>query len=180
METITYGRRAGSHAGQDADANRNGALVAEAAVRDADARIRGIFGRSGGERPWQVREELATSMYDDAGVFRTDERLRRCLAAVGDLRERGGNVVVDDTGDRFNTDLVSVLELESLLEMADCLVSGGLARQESRGAHTRLDHPERDDEKWMRHTLAWCDGGKVRLDYKPVTVTRFEPMVRSY
>jgi succinate dehydrogenase/fumarate reductase flavoprotein subunit len=136
METITYGRRAGSHAGQDADANRNGALVAEAAVRDADARIRGIFGRSGGERPWQVREALATSMYDDAGVFRTDERLRRCLAAVGDLR--------------------------------------------ARGAHTRLDHPERDDEKWMKHTLAWCDGGKVRLDYKPVTVTRFEPMVRSY
>jgi succinate dehydrogenase / fumarate reductase flavoprotein subunit len=180
METITYGRRAGSHAGQDADANRNGALVAEAAVRDADARIRGIFGRSGGERPWQVREALATSMYDDAGVFRTDERLRRCLAAVGDLRERGGNVVVDDTGDRFNTDLISVLELESMLEMADCLVSGGLARQESRGAHTRLDHPERDDEKWMKHTLAWCDGGKVRLDYKPVTVTRFEPMVRSY
>ena len=67
-----------------------------------------------------------------------------------------------------------------MLEMADCLVTGALARQESRGAHTRLDHPERDDERWMRHTLAWCDGGAVRLDYKPVTVTRFQPMARSY
>jgi succinate dehydrogenase flavoprotein subunit len=180
METITFGRRAGLHAGDDAVANRNGGLVPASALRDADARIRAIFGRSGGERPWQVREELATSMYDDAGVFRTSERLERCLAKVGELRERGREVVVDDTGDRFNTDLVSVLELESMLEMADCLVTGGLARTESRGAHTRLDHPERDDEHWMKHTLTWNDGGTVRLDYKPVTVTRFEPMVRSY
>jgi succinate dehydrogenase / fumarate reductase flavoprotein subunit len=180
METITFGRRAGLHAGDDAVANRNGGLVPAAALRDADLRIRAIFGRSGGERPWQVREQLATSMYDDAGVFRTSERLERCLAKVGELRERGREVVVDDTGDRFNTDLVSVLELESMLEMADCLVTGGLARTESRGAHTRLDHPERDDEHWMKHTLTWNDGGTVRLDYKPVTVTRFEPMVRSY
>ena len=80
METITYGRRAGSHAGQDADANRNGALVAEAAVRDADARIRGIFGRSGGERPWQVREELATSR-----IWRSSSmssRRSRCRAST--------------------------------------------------------------------------------------------------
>jgi succinate dehydrogenase / fumarate reductase flavoprotein subunit len=180
METITYGRRAGSHAGLDSLEDHNGALVPESTVRDADARIRAIYGRAGGQRPWQVREELATVMYDDAGVFRTSERLERCLTAIGDLRERGRDVVVDDTGDRFNTDLVSVLELESMLEMADCLATGALARRESRGAHTRLDHPERDDEQWMKHTLAWCDVGKVRLDYKPVTVTRFEPMVRSY
>ena len=180
METVTYGRRAGLHAGDEALANRNGALVSESAVRDADARVRAIYGRSGGQRPWEVREELATSMYDDAGVFRNSERLERCLAKVGELRERGRNVVVDDTGDRFNTDLVSVFELESMLEMADCLVTGALARTESRGAHNRLDHPERDDERWMRHSLTWNDGGDVRLDYKPVTVTRFQPMVRSY
>ena len=180
METITFGRRAGSHAAADAIENRNGALVAESQVRDSAAQIKAIFAREGGQRPWEVREEMSTVMYDDAGIFRTQERLERCLTAIGDLRERGREVVVDDTGDRFNTDLVSVLELESMLEMADCLVTGALARQESRGAHTRLDHPERDDAKWMKHTLAWCDGGKVRLDYKPVTVTRFEPMVRSY
>src|SRR3954463_1611890 len=164
METVTFGRRAGLHAGDEALANRNGALVSESAVRDADARVRAIYGRSGGQRPWEVREELATSMYDDAGVFRNSERLERCLAKVGELRERGRNVVVDDTGDRFNTDLVSVFELESMLEMADCLVTGALARTESRGAHNRLDHPERDDERWMRHTLTGNDGGDVRLD----------------
>jgi succinate dehydrogenase / fumarate reductase, flavoprotein subunit len=180
METITYGRRAGLHAGDDAAANRNGGLVPESAVRDADARIRAIFGRSGGQRPWEVREELATVMYDDAGVFRNSERLERCLSKIGELRERGRGVVVDDTGDRFNTDLVSVLELESMLEMADCLVTGALARTESRGAHTRLDYPERDDERWMKHSLTWSDGGTVRLDFKAVTITRFQPMVRSY
>ena len=180
METITFGRRAGSHAGHDAIEHRNGGIVAESAVRDADARIRAIFARSGGQRPWQVREELATVMYDYAGIFRTQERLEHCLATIGELRERGTGVVVDDTGDRFNTDLLSVFELESMLEMADCLVTGALARQESRGAHTRLDFRERDDERWMKHTLAWCDGGAVRLDYKPVTITRFEPMARSY
>jgi succinate dehydrogenase / fumarate reductase flavoprotein subunit len=180
METITFGRRAGSHAGHDAMEHRNGGLVAESAVRDADARIRSIFARSGGQRPWQVREDLATVMYDYAGVFRTQERLEHCLTTIGELRERGATVVVDDTGDRFNTDLMSVFELESMLEMADCLVTGALARQESRGAHTRLDFLERDDERWMRHTLAWFDGGTVRLDYKPVTVTRFEPMARTY
>ncbi len=89
-------------------------------------------------------------------------------------------MTVDDKGDTFNTDLTSVLELEAMVQMADCLVTGALARQESRGAHTRLDHPDRDDERWMRHTLAWHDDGEVRLDYKPVTVTRFQPQVRTY
>jgi succinate dehydrogenase / fumarate reductase flavoprotein subunit len=180
METITFGRRAGSHAGHDALEQRNGGLVADSLARAAEARIRSIFARSGGERPWQVREELASVMYDYAGVFRNQERLEHCLTTIGELRERGGSVVVDDTGDRFNTDLLSVFELESMLEMADCLVTGALSRRESRGAHTRLDYPERNDEEWMRHTLAWSDGGTVRLDYKPVTVTRFEPMTRTY
>jgi succinate dehydrogenase / fumarate reductase flavoprotein subunit len=180
METITFGRRAGRHAAQEAVANRNGGLVPESAVRSEEGRIRGIFGRSGGERPWQVREELATTMYEKAGIFRSEERLTECLETVHQLKERTRKVTVDDKGDRFNTDLTSVLELEAMVQMADCLVTGALARQESRGAHTRLDHPERDDERWMRHTLAWHDDGEVRLDYKPVTVTRFQPQVRTY
>jgi succinate dehydrogenase / fumarate reductase flavoprotein subunit len=180
METITFGRRAGEHAATEAVANRNGSLVPEAAVRDEEARIRGIFARDAGERPWQVREELTTVMYEKAGIFRDHERLAECLESVHELRARVRGVTVDDKGDRFNTDLTSVLELESMLEMADCLVTGALARKESRGAHTRTDHPDRDDEQWMRHTLAWCDGGQVRLDYKPVTITRFQPQVRTY
>ncbi len=180
METIVFGRRAGRHAAEEAVANANGALVSEAAVRDQDRRIRAIFARQGGERPWQVREELATVMYDRAGIFRSEERLTECLDTVHRLRERVESVVVDDTGNTFNTDLTSVLELESMLELADCLVTGALAREESRGAHNRLDYPERDDDRWMRHTLAWNDLGQVRLDYKDVTITRFQPQTRTY
>jgi succinate dehydrogenase / fumarate reductase, flavoprotein subunit len=180
METIVFGRRSGRHAGEDAVANRNGGLVPESAVRDEERRIAAIFARSGGERPWKVRDDLAQIMYDKAGIFRTSDRLVECLDKVHELRERVGSVVVDDKGDRFNTDLTSVIELESMLEAADCLVTSALAREESRGAHTRLDFPERNDEKWMRHTLSWHDTGQVRLDYKPVTVTKYQPQVRSY
>jgi succinate dehydrogenase / fumarate reductase flavoprotein subunit len=180
METIVFGRRSGRHAGEDAVAHRNGGLVPESAVRDEERKIKAIFARSGGERPWKVRDELAQIMYDKAGIFRTSDRLVECLDKVHELRERVAHVVVDDKGDRFNTDLTSVIELESMLEAADCLVTSGLAREESRGAHTRLDFPERNDEKWMKHTLSWHDGGQVRLDYKPVTVTKYQPQVRSY
>jgi succinate dehydrogenase / fumarate reductase flavoprotein subunit len=180
METITFGRRGGQHAAQEAVANRNGSLVPEAAVRDEEDRIRAIFARGAGERPWEVRDALTTVMYEKAGIFRDHDRLAECLESVHELRERAQGVTVDDKGDRFNTDLTSVLELSSMLEMADCLVTGALARKESRGAHTRLDFPERNDDEWMRHTLAWYDGGQVRLDYKPVTITRFQPQVRTY
>jgi succinate dehydrogenase / fumarate reductase flavoprotein subunit len=180
METIVFGRRSGRHAGEDAVANRNGALIPESAVRDQERKVRGMFARSGGERPWKVRDELAQIMYDKAGIFRTSDRLVECLDKVHELRERVANVVLDDKGDRFNTDLTSVIELESMLEAADCLVTSALAREESRGAHTRLDYPERNDEKWMRHSLSWHDAGQVRLDYKPVTITKYQPEVRSY
>ena len=89
-------------------------------------------------------------------------------------------MVVQDKGRTFNSDLIQAIELGAMLEMADCLVTGAIARTESRGAHSRLDFPERDDERWLRHTLARYDEGQVQLDYKPVTITEYEPAVRSY
>jgi succinate dehydrogenase / fumarate reductase flavoprotein subunit len=89
-------------------------------------------------------------------------------------------IVIQDKSRTFNSDLVQALELGSMLQMADCLVTGAVARTESRGAHSRLDHPDRDDENWLRHTLTTYDDGQVALDYKPVTITEFEPAVRTY
>ena len=127
-----------------------------------------------------MRDELADIMYDKAGIFRTAERLDACKAGARAARPYDRGIVIHDKGTAFNTDLVPVIELGAMLEMADCLVTGAVAREESRGAHTRLDFPERDDEKWMRHTLAWNDDGQVRLDYKPVTITEYQPAVRTY
>ena len=181
METITFGRRAGAAAAarflEEGDV---GARIEAAEVRDEERRLHGLLTSTSGERPWQIREELAKTMYDKAGVFRTESVLEECREKVRELRERARTLRLDDHGNAFNTDLTSALELHSLLEGADCLVTGALARTESRGAHSRLDYPERDDERWMRHTLAWHERGEVRLDYKPVTITKYQPLVRSY
>ena len=121
-------------------------------------------------------------MYDNAGIFRTAEKLDACKAGVIELREplRPRRDRSRTRAATFNSDLVQAIELGAMLEMADCLVTGAVARTESRGAHSRLDYPERDDENWLRHTLAYNDDGEVRLDYKPVTITEYEPAVRSY
>jgi succinate dehydrogenase / fumarate reductase flavoprotein subunit len=99
---------------------------------------------------------------------------------IAGLRERYERVVVEDKGDVFNNDLTQALELGFLLELADCMVVAGMARKESRGAHARpYDYPDRDDENFMRHTVVSWNGGP-KLDWKPVTVTKWQPTVRSY
>ncbi len=181
METITFGRRAGQAAGDRVRSNGDsGARIEASVVADERRRIAALLGAEGGERPAVLREEMAKTMYDKAGVFRTESALTEARAAVHALRDRARNLQLEDRGSLFNSDLVQALELEAMLECADCLVTGALARQESRGAHSRLDYTERDDDRWMKHTLCWHDGGEVRLDYKPVTVTKYQPLARSY
>ena len=110
-----------------------------------------------------IRQELADTMYENVGIFRTEEKLEEAKVKIGEMRERyDRGLLVHDKGRSFNTDLIQALELGSMLEMADCLVTGAIARTESRGAHSRLDFPERDDENWLRHTLAHYDDGQVR------------------
>ena len=89
-------------------------------------------------------------------------------------------MTVDDKGSVFNQQLIHTIETGYLLDLADTMVTGAIARTESRGAHSRTDHPERDDENWMKHTLAYLEDGELRLDYSDVTVTKYEPQVRSY
>ena len=182
LETIVFGRRSGATAAQDVRRNGLGGVFSPSAVRVTEKRIREMLYNFDGERPRAIRQELADAMYDNAGIFRTAEKLEACKATVTELRERyAAGVIVQDKGTTFNSDLIQAIELGSMLEMADCLVTGAIARTESRGAHSRLDFPERDDENWLRHTLTWYDdGGQVRLDYKDVTITEHQPAVRSY
>jgi succinate dehydrogenase/fumarate reductase flavoprotein subunit len=163
----------------------NGAVgvFSPSAVRVAERRIAQLLYNFDGVRPHVLRERLADTMYANAGIYRTAEGLDTCKADVTELRERyrdGLGVVIQDKSRTFNSDLIQALELGSMLEMADCLVTGAVARTESRGAHSRLDHPERDDEHWLRHTITGYDEGQVSLDYRPVTITEYEPAVRTY
>ena len=181
LETIVFGRRSGAAAAQEVRSNGRGGVFSPSAVRVAEKSIRELLYNFDGVRPAVLRTELADTMYEDAGIFRTAEKLEACKATVEDLRERyAAGVIVQDKSTTFNSDLVQAIELGAMLEMADCLVTGAVARTESRGAHSRLDYPERDDENWLRHTLTSYDEGRVRLDYKPVTITEYQPAVRTY
>ena len=106
--------------------------------------------------------------------------LASAMSKVEELKERYERVRLHDTGKVFNIDLISVFELGFMLDIAHTMVAGALAREESRGAHTRRDFPERDDERWLKHTLAFATPEGPRLDYGPVTLTRWQPEVRTY
>src|SRR6188472_656115 len=180
METITFGKRAGAHAAEWALTHTT-VEVPESAEADAQRELQQLLDRSEGERPWSIRNELAETMHVNFGVFRREEQMRRQGDIVAGLRERFRHVVIEDKGQVFNNDLTQALELEFLLDLAACMIPAGIERKESRGAHARpYDHPDRDDENFMRHTLVrWVDGAP-KLEWKPVTVTKWQPMERKY
>jgi succinate dehydrogenase flavoprotein subunit len=180
METITYGKRAGAHAA-DWALSHTTVEVPRSTETDAVRELRELLYRREGERPWSIRDELAQTMHENFGVFRREDQMERQGDIVAALRERYEHVVVDDKGEVFNNDLTQALELGFLLELAECMVVCGLARKESRGAHARPhDYPSRDDENFMKHTLVtWADG-EPELDWRDVTVTKWEPQERKY
>ena len=184
METITFGRRSGRHAAEyaldRAATTTNGR--GEAARADAETWVTGILDIETGERPWQIRDELGQTMLENFGVFRYPDRMEAQIGIIGDLRRRyARGVFVEDKGTIFNNDLTQAIELGYMLDLATCMLHAGLARQESRGAHSRpSDFPDRDDENFMKHSIIeWVDGAP-RLSYRDVRVTKWEPTVRTY
>ncbi|RXZ72112.1 succinate dehydrogenase flavoprotein subunit [Agromyces albus] len=143
---------------------------------------------NGTERIAAIRKELQDEMDRNAQVFRTDESLEHVTDVIAGLRDRYRNVAVQDKGKRFNTDLLEAVELGFLLDLAEVVVYSARNRKESRGGHMRDDYPKRDDAKYMQHTMAYLSGDPhsskaddhIRLDWKPVTITRYQPMERKY
>jgi succinate dehydrogenase / fumarate reductase flavoprotein subunit len=148
---------------------------------DAVAGLRRLLEASGGDSIADIRDQLQEQMFDLAGVVRVEEGVRKMQELLGGLRERYGRAVVQDKGKVYNTDLMEAWELSALLDCADTLVAAALARDESRGGHYREDHPLRDDDHWLRHSLASREpDGSVRLEYKPVKMGTYVPMERKY
>ncbi|MEU9354358.1 succinate dehydrogenase flavoprotein subunit [Streptomyces griseoloalbus] len=140
---------------------------------------------TGSERVATIRRELQETMDANVMVFRTEQTIKTAVEKIAELRERYRNVAIQDKGKRFNTDLLEAIELGNLLDLAEVMAVSALARKESRGGHYREDYPNRDDVNFMRHTMAYrevgADGSEtVRLDYKPVVQTRYQPMERKY
>lgn len=154
--------------------------VPPAVLRAAEDRVRRLLSREGRENLYALRRELRTTMDEYAGVFRTGDGLQKALETIREIRRRAAAAPVADKGSIYNSNLFHALELENLLDLAEVAVAGALARQESRGAHARRDFTARDDEGWLKHTLAWRTDAGPRLEYKPVRIDTWKPVARTY
>ncbi|WP_306186358.1 MULTISPECIES: succinate dehydrogenase flavoprotein subunit [unclassified Streptomyces] len=184
LDINVFGRRAGIAA---ADYARTADFVElpenpESLVVEQIERLRTS---TGSERVATIRRELQETMDANVMVFRTEQTIKTAVEKIAELRERYRNVAIQDKGKRFNTDLLEAIELGNLLDLAEVMAVSALARKESRGGHYREDYPNRDDVNFMRHTMAYREVGadgteSIRLDYKPVVQTRYQPMERKY
>ncbi|MCR3746269.1 succinate dehydrogenase flavoprotein subunit [Lentzea californiensis] len=184
LDINVFGRRAGIAAAEYALSRESHVDLPENPAASVEAQVALALSEHGQERVADIRTELQATMDANASVYRTEDTLKTALHDVQALKERYAHISVQDKGKRFNTDLLEAVELGFLLELAEVLVHGALARKESRGGHAREDYPNRDDTNFMRHSMFYKQGdglsADIRMDYKPVTFTRYKPMERKY
>jgi succinate dehydrogenase flavoprotein subunit len=180
LDTLVFGRRSGQHAAQ-ASKSLGMPRPSEAALADEARMIREIVGREpSGRRVSEVKAELGQTMDKYCAVFRDEDGLRTALDIVRRLQEEAKTVAVDDKGSVFNQDLLGALELQFMLDNAECSVVSALERKESRGAQYRTDFPERNDDEWLKHINVTPNGGEPEISYSEVTLTQWEPEERKY
>ncbi|WP_449257745.1 FAD-binding protein [Chlorobium limicola] len=180
LDILVFGRIAGHTAAEEAGKFEPSPITADE-IADTEARLRSYMQPSGHfERYGILREELGQTLGQNVGIYREASKIRKGVADLRELQERFTHVRVNDTSDVFNTNLMQVLELKNMLDLAETVAAGALAREESRGSHTRTDFPQRDDEKWHKHTIATIEGDRVKLGEKPVTMGRYELQERTY
>ncbi|MFI0940559.1 succinate dehydrogenase flavoprotein subunit [Streptomyces sp. NPDC021020] len=185
LDINVFGRRSGIAAAEYAHANDYVPLPDNPAEKVVEL-VEHLRESTGTERVADLRRELQECMDANVMVFRTEQTIKTAVEKIGELRERYRNVSVQDKGRRFNTDLLEAVELGNLLDLAEVMAVSALARKESRGGHYREDFPNRDDVNFMRHTMAYREfdpatgAETIRLDYKPVVQTRYQPMERKY
>ncbi len=183
LDINVFGRRAGIAAAEYAGHLATKPALPDQPVAFVESSLNQLRDGAGGERVAPIRAELQQTMDDNASVYRTATTLKQAAADIARLKERYQQVSISDRGKRYNTDLLEAVELGFLLDLAEVLVASAAARTESRGSHFREDFPQRDDVNFMRHTMAYREAApqpRVRLDYKPVAVTRYQPMERTY
>ncbi|MDK2795746.1 MAG: succinate dehydrogenase / fumarate reductase, flavoprotein subunit [Archaeoglobaceae archaeon] len=179
-ECLVFGGVAGEEAAKYAMSTNFQEFSKERVIAEEKRIYDGILGREGDERVPQLREEMRKIMDKKVGIFRVENELKSALKEIRDIKERFRNIRVEDKSKTFNTGLTTALELDFMLDLAEVTIISALARTESRGAHSRLDYPERDDKNWLVHTLAYYTVDGPKLDYIPVTITKWQPAARKY
>ena len=189
IDLVVFGKAAGMQAAKELQGIGDHQDLPKGAGDEAIARFDRFRNASGGTPTAELRAAMQKAMQEDAAVFRTGESLKQGEKRIAEIYARRGDISVKDRSLIWNTDLVEALEFDNLIQQAVVTVAGAVNRQESRGAHAREDFPGRDDDTWMKHTLAWLDPetGKVRIDYRPVhtyTLTNdveyIPPKARTY
>ena len=179
-DCLVFGAVAGEEAAKYAIANGFREIPHEKILTEERRVFDGILGSEGDERVPVIRDEMRRVMSEKMWVFRRGDELENALRELRKFKERFKNISVEDKGRTFNTGLVAALQLDFTLDLAEVTIAGALPRTESRGAHSRRDYPKRDDENWLKHTLALYTREGPRLEYIPVTVTKWHPAVRAY
>jgi len=180
-ECLVWGKITGDEAAKYASKHKAIPSPPKAAMlKDEEARVFSRFSPDGKESAYALRRELQRTMDSKVGVFRTGTDLKAALDKIQEIKRQLPGIKVKDRGRIYNTDLLSALEVDNLLDLAEIIVAGALARTESRGAHSRRDFPKRDDVNWLKHTLAHYTPKGPRLDYIPVTITMWQQVERKY
>jgi succinate dehydrogenase / fumarate reductase flavoprotein subunit len=179
LDLLVFGKHSGLRAAEFANQASFQSLPADA-PDFARSQLEGLLSSNGKERPAEIANEMKKVMNDHVGVFRTAKGMQIAVNRIRELKEQFKHVRVDDHGRIFNTDLLNTWEIGNLLDLAEVTAVAALARQESRGAHAREDFPKRDDNNWLKHSLAWACEGKIELRYKPVVIQKYQPKERVY
>jgi len=179
LDIVVFGKHSGLKAAEHAK-NSDYIPLPDNPTEFAEKQLEALRNADGNERISDIGTEMKEVMFDHVGVFRTEEGMSEALEKIRELKARFKKIKLDDKGSVFNMDLLNAWELGNLLDIAEVTTYSALKRTESRGAHARDDYPERDDKKWMKHTLAWLKEDKVELDYKDVIFTKYKPKKRVY
>ena len=181
-ECLVFGARAGRAAAEFVDGAPAAGAAVEAQARDEEQRLRALMAATGGTaRIADVRAEMQLAMEESAGIYRGGDTLAAGAETLGRLRQNARNLKLEDRSSTFNTEFISALELDYMLELAEVILRSAVERTESRGAHQRTDFPARDDEKFLAHSLAYrAEDGSARIEYLPVTITQWKPGARVY
>jgi succinate dehydrogenase flavoprotein subunit len=179
LDLVVFGKHAGLRAAEYAKQADYEKLPGSAEA-EAISQFDSLRNGSGKANAFDISTEMKKVMFNDVGIYRTGSIMESALDDILDLKERYKQVRVTDTGKIFNTELLNAWELGNMLDVAELVSVCAMNRTESRGGHTREDYPERDDANWLKHTLACKENGKIKIEYKPVVITKFQPKARVY
>jgi len=178
-DCLVFGAVAGEEAAKHAMATGLREIPSEKLLAEEN-RVAELFRREGTEKVPVIRDEMRRVMNEKVWIYRRGDQLESALKEIRELRKRFKNIKVEDKGKPFNTGFLNVLQLDFMLELAEVTVASAIPRAESRGAHSRTDYPKRDDQNWLKHTLAYHTVDRPRLEYIPVTITKWLPVARTY